>query len=48
MEIPFINLKAQYKDLYDEIHNRINQTLSHGQYILGPEIYELEESYQSL
>ena len=43
MEIPFINLKAQYKDLYDEIHNRINQTLSHGQYILGPEIYELEE-----
>ena len=43
MEIPFINLKAQYKDLYDEIHNRINQTLRHGQNILGPENYELEE-----
>ena len=40
--IPFINLKAQQKIIRDKIDNRINQVLEHGQYILGPEIKELE------
>lgn len=41
--IPFIDLKTQYEYLEEKIKLRINQVLSHGQYIMGPEIKELEE-----
>jgi len=40
--IPFIDLKSQYKSLELEIKSRINKVLDHGQYILGPEVFELE------
>lgn len=43
MTIPFIDLKTQYKALQPEIQRRINQVLEHGQYIMGPEVKELEE-----
>jgi len=43
MAIPFIDLKAQYLALKTEIDERINRVLEHGQYILGPEVTELEE-----
>lgn len=42
MSIPFIDLKAQYKDLESEIQARMNAVLEHGQYIMGPEVKELE------
>jgi len=38
----FIDLKSQYKALKREIDERIQRVLDHGQYILGPEIGELE------
>jgi UDP-2-acetamido-2-deoxy-ribo-hexuluronate aminotransferase len=41
--IPFIDLKAQYQALKPQIHERINRVLEHGQYIMGPEVTELEE-----
>lgn len=41
--IPFIDLKAQYEALKPRIHERINGVLAHGQYIMGPEVRELEE-----
>tara|TARA_R110002049_G_scaffold15822_5_gene64208 strand:- start:49318 stop:50400 length:1083 start_codon:yes stop_codon:yes gene_type:complete len=41
--IPFIDLKAQYEILQSNIQQRINNVLDHGQYILGPEVEELEE-----
>lgn len=41
--IPFIDLKSQYKALETQIKERINTVLEHGQYIMGPEVYELEE-----
>ena len=41
--IPFIDLKAQYKALQSQIQSRITQVLDHGQYIMGPEVRELEE-----
>lgn len=41
--IQFIDLKAQYADLKDEINSRIGRVLEHGQYIMGPEVIELEE-----
>lgn len=42
-QIPFIDLKAQYKEIEDQIRQRIDAVLVHGQYIMGPEMYELEE-----
>ena len=43
MTIPFIDLKTQYRALQPEIQARINTVLEHGQYIMGPEVKELEE-----
>lgn len=40
--IPFIDLKTQYQDLKGEINERIQRVLDHGQYIMGPEVKELE------
>jgi UDP-2-acetamido-2-deoxy-ribo-hexuluronate aminotransferase len=41
--IPFIDLKSQYQTLKPQIQERINRVLDHGQYIMGPEVRELEE-----
>lgn len=38
----FIDLKTQYKTIKSDIDRRIQQVLDHGQYILGPEVKELE------
>ncbi len=46
MSIPFIDLKTQYEALKPQIKERINQVLEHGQYIMGPEVKELEDSLQ--
>jgi UDP-2-acetamido-2-deoxy-ribo-hexuluronate aminotransferase len=40
--IEFIDLKAQYAALRDEIAVRMQKVLDHGQYIMGPEVKELE------
>jgi UDP-2-acetamido-2-deoxy-ribo-hexuluronate aminotransferase len=42
MTIPFIDLKSQFKALEPEIRRRIDIVLEHGQYIMGPEVAELE------
>src|SRR5947199_221821 len=39
----FTDLKTQYRALQGEIDARIRRVLEHGQYILGPEVRELEE-----
>lgn len=39
----FIDLKTQYQRLKTEIDAGIQRVLDHGQYILGPEVAELEE-----
>ncbi len=39
----FIDLKTQYQQLKAEIDAGIARVLDHGQYILGPEVAELEE-----
>jgi UDP-2-acetamido-2-deoxy-ribo-hexuluronate aminotransferase len=38
----FINLKAQYAALRERIEARMNAVLEHGQYIMGPEVAEME------
>jgi UDP-2-acetamido-2-deoxy-ribo-hexuluronate aminotransferase len=42
-KIEFIDLKAQYKALKTSIDARIQKVLDHGQYILGPEVAEMEQ-----
>ncbi len=42
-EIPFIDLKTQQKRIKADLDKRIATVLEHGQYIMGPEVFELEE-----
>lgn len=42
MTIQFIDLKQQYQILKTKIDARIHKVLDHGQYIMGPEVAELE------
>lgn len=39
----FIDLKSQYQHLRTDIDAAIQRVLDHGQYIMGPEVLELEE-----
>ena len=38
----FIDLKYQYQTIQNQINNAILGVLQHGQYILGPEVFDLE------
>ncbi len=42
MAIPFIDLKKQYKEHDADIDAAVLRVLEHGQYIMGPEVKELE------
>lgn len=42
MTIQFIDLKKQYQELKSSIDSRIHRVLDYGQYIMGPEVAELE------
>ena len=42
--MPFTDLKAQYAALKPRIDARIQRVLDHGQYIMGPEVAELESA----
>ena len=46
--IPFIDLSAQQKLIRNNIEKRIKKVLDHGQYVLGPEVRELEEKLSIL
>ena len=39
----FIDLKAQQSKIREKIDKRIKSVLNHGKYIMGPEVFELEE-----
>src|SRR5208282_1078206 len=40
----FIDLKEQYRRYRAEIDQRLFRVLAHGQYVLGPEVGELEKA----
>ena len=42
MKIEFADLKTQYRELRGSIDARMQAVLDHGQYIMGPEVAELE------
>ena len=39
----FIDLKRQKSVIENKLNHRISTVLSHGKFIMGPEVYELEE-----
>ena len=39
----FIDLKIQQKIIKEDLNSRIQKVLSHGKYVMGPEVEELEE-----
>jgi len=43
----FTDLKAQYRALKRDVDARIQRVLDHGQYILGPEVREMEEKLEA-
>lgn len=43
----FIDLKSQQKTIRNDLMKRIEGVLDHGQYIMGPEIKELEDKLAS-
>jgi UDP-2-acetamido-2-deoxy-ribo-hexuluronate aminotransferase len=47
MSIPFIDLKTQFEALRGPIEKRIQTVLNHTQFILGPEVDELEKALAS-
>ncbi|WP_421782430.1 DegT/DnrJ/EryC1/StrS family aminotransferase [Kiloniella litopenaei] len=46
-EISFIDLQAQRSRINNEINSAINNVLKHGQFIMGPEVNELEKVLQN-
>jgi len=40
----FIDLASQYQHLKEKIDKRIQTVLNHGKYIMGPEVFELEDA----
>ena len=44
----FVDLKTQYRELKESVDSRIRRVLDHGQYIMGPEVRELEERLEAL
>jgi UDP-2-acetamido-2-deoxy-ribo-hexuluronate aminotransferase len=43
----FVDLKTQYRELKKSVDARIQRVLDHGQYIMGPEVRELEEKLET-
>ena len=42
LPVPFVDLAAQQKRIIGDIEANIRKVLSHGKYIMGPEIRDLE------
>ena len=44
MSLPFIDLKSQFVAIESDVRARVNRVFDHGQYIMGPEVEELEQN----
>lgn len=40
--VPFVDLAAEWRPLEAEVHTRIARVFEHGQFVMGPEVAELE------
>ena len=46
--LPFIDLESQQKEIKNGLNNAINKVLSHGIFIMGPEVKKVEEEIANL
>jgi dTDP-4-amino-4,6-dideoxygalactose transaminase len=46
--VPFMNLKAPYDQIYPEIDERINRIITDNRFVLGPYVSEFEEKFAKL
>lgn len=47
MSVPYLNLAPQYELIKEKVQSRFQQIFEHTQFIMGPEVFELEESLKS-
>lgn len=45
MSVPFVDLKAQYREIGDELEPIVREIMAEGRFVLGPEVRELEEKF---
>src|SRR5262245_1233884 len=45
--IPFLDLKAQYRQIKPEIDAAVERAIESGQFVLGPEVFAFEERFAS-
>jgi len=45
--IQFVNLAAQQNAIRPQLEENIQKVLQHGQYIMGPEVRQLEQNLES-
>ena len=43
MKIQFLDLQKQQERIKSSVEKRLSSILNHGAYIMGPEVFELEE-----
>lgn len=48
MDIPFLDLQAEYRSLQAEIDAAVHRVLERGQFVLGPEVHALQEEMARL
>jgi UDP-2-acetamido-2-deoxy-ribo-hexuluronate aminotransferase len=48
MSLPFVDLKAQFEALEPDIRSAMDRVLTHGQFIMGPEVSEMEQALVEL
>jgi len=47
MQVPLLDLKAQYKNIKDEINSSLTEVVEHQRFILGPDVEDLEKRIAS-
>ncbi len=45
--VPFVDLVADWQPLKDEVLSRIHRLFEHGQFVMGPEVRDLEQRLAS-
>ena len=48
MEVPFLDLKVQYKSIKNEIDTAIQKVLDNTAFILGPSVFEFEKEFAEI
>ncbi|MBP1683337.1 MAG: putative pyridoxal phosphate-dependent enzyme [Ignavibacteriaceae bacterium] len=48
MEVPFLDLKVQYKSIKNEIDTAIQKVLDNTAFILGPSVAEFEKEFAKI